>query len=224
MESSLLQEVVWDVGDNVPNLVLQLFHCARFCRVHLLLCPAPPEKVKGWEIWTSCRPFVRSSSSQPTSRKLLIQPVTYAQCKMWRCAIVHENKFIDVSPARYDRPHVIFQCLKIAFGIHVVTQKIWADGPSGRHSAPHGHFWTILLLLHRHFGILCRPVTAIMSIDDTTGIGNGLVAPGNIFKEFWPIFVPTQHQLPVFHSSVTVFRCQLLHVIGLPRAKIQVFL
>jgi len=35
---SLLREVVWDVGDDVPNPVLQLFHCARFCPVHLLLC------------------------------------------------------------------------------------------------------------------------------------------------------------------------------------------
>ena len=42
---SLLQEVVWDVGDNVPNPVFQLFHCARFCPVHLLLCPAPQESV-----------------------------------------------------------------------------------------------------------------------------------------------------------------------------------
>src|SRR5215475_10788726 len=50
---SLLKEVVWDVGDNVPNPVLQLFHCARFCPVHLLLCPAPQEKVTGREIWTS---------------------------------------------------------------------------------------------------------------------------------------------------------------------------
>ena len=30
----------------------------------------------------------------------LIQPGTYAQCKVWWCAIVHENKFIDVFPAR----------------------------------------------------------------------------------------------------------------------------
>jgi len=33
---SLLQEVMWDVGDNIPNPVLQLFHCVRFCPVHLL--------------------------------------------------------------------------------------------------------------------------------------------------------------------------------------------
>ena len=134
---SLLHKVVWDVGDNVPNAVLQLFHCARFCPVHLL-CPAPHEKVTGREIWTSCAPFVRSSSSQPTSQKLLIQPGTYAQCKVWRCAIAHENKFIDVFSVRYDRPHVIFQHLKIAFDIHSVMQKIWVDDPSGRHSAPHG--------------------------------------------------------------------------------------
>ena len=136
---SLLQEVMWDVGD----------------------------KVTGREIWTSCRPFVWSSSSQPTSRKLLIQPgtYTYAQCKVWWCAIVHENKFIDVFPARYDRLHVIFQHLKITFGNHGVTQKIWADDPSGRHSAPHGHFWTISHLLHRHFGTVCHPVMAIMSTD-----------------------------------------------------------
>ena len=135
---SLLQKVVWDVGDNIPNPVLQLLHSVRFCPVHLLLCPAPQEKVTGHEIWTFCTPFVRSSSSQPISRKLLIQPGTYAQCKVWRYAIVHENKFIDVLSARYDRPHVNFQHLKIAFGIHGVMQKIWADDPSGRHSAPHG--------------------------------------------------------------------------------------
>ena len=67
---SLLQEVVWDVGDNVPNPVQQLFHFARFCPVHLLLRLAPQEKVTGREIWTSCRPFVRSSSSQPTCQLL----------------------------------------------------------------------------------------------------------------------------------------------------------
>ena len=38
---SLLQEVMWDVGDNFPNPVLQLFQCVRFCPVHLLLSPAP---------------------------------------------------------------------------------------------------------------------------------------------------------------------------------------
>jgi len=73
---SLLQEVMWDVGDNLSNPVVQLFQCVRFCPVHLLLSPPPQEKVTGHEIWTSCRPFVLSSSSQPTSRKLLIQPGT----------------------------------------------------------------------------------------------------------------------------------------------------
>ena len=79
---SLLQEVMWDVGDNFLNPVLQLFQRVRFCPVHLL-SPAPQEKVTGREIWTSCRLFVWFSSSQPTSRKLLIQPGTYAQCKVW---------------------------------------------------------------------------------------------------------------------------------------------
>ena len=201
---SLLQEVVRDVGDNVPNPVLQFFHCSRFCPVHLFLCPSPQAIVTGREIWTSCRPFLRSSSSQPTSQKLLIQPGKYAQCKAWRCAIMHENKFIDVFPARYDGPHVIFQHLKIAFGIHGVTQKIWADDPSGRHSAPHGHFWTILHLLHRHFRIVCSPVMAIMSTDETADMENGVVAPENVSKKFWPILVPTQHQLPIFHSAVSL--------------------
>jgi len=178
------------------------------------------KKVTGREIWTSCRTFVRSSSSQ----KLLIQPGSYAHCKVWRCAIVHENKFIDIFPARYDRPHVIFQHLKTAFGIHGVTQKIWADDPNGRHSASHGHFWTILHLLHRQFGIVCRPVMTIMSFDETADMENCFVAPENVFREFWPIVVPTQHQLPIFDSAVTVFRCQLLHVMGFPREKIQVFL
>ena len=56
---SLLQEVMCDAADNFPNLVLQLFNCARFFPVHLLLCPSPQENVTGREIWTSCRPFVR---------------------------------------------------------------------------------------------------------------------------------------------------------------------
>ena len=184
---SLLQEVIWGVGDDVPNTVLQLFECVRFCPVHFLLSPAAQEIVTVREIWTSCW----SSSSQPTSRKLLIQPGTYVQCKVWWCAIVHENKFIDVFPVRYYRPHVIFQHLKIAFGIHSVTQKIWADDLSGRHSAPHGHFWRILHLLHRDFWILCRPVMGILSIDEIADLENGLIAPENGFKEFWPIFVPT---------------------------------
>ena len=38
---SLLQEFMWDVGDNFPNPVLQLFQCVRFFPVHLLLSPAP---------------------------------------------------------------------------------------------------------------------------------------------------------------------------------------
>ena len=144
---SLLQEVMWDVGDNFPNLVLQLFQCVRFCPVHLFLSPVPQEKVTGREIWTSCRPFMWSSSSQPTSRKLLIQPGMYTQCKVWWCAIVHENKFIDVFPARCDRPHIIFQHLKIAFGIHGVTQKIWADDIRSHHSAPQSSGQPSLLLL-----------------------------------------------------------------------------
>jgi len=41
---SLLQKVVWDVGYNVPNKVLQLFHCASFYPVHLFLYPAPQKK------------------------------------------------------------------------------------------------------------------------------------------------------------------------------------
>jgi len=39
---------------------------------------------------------------------------------------------------------------------------------------------------------------AVVSIDETADIENGLVAPENVFKEFWPILVPTQHQLPTF--------------------------
>jgi len=97
---------------------------------------------------------------------------------------MHENKFIDIFPARYDRPYVIFQHLKTAFGIHGVTQKIWADDPNDRHSAPHRHFWTILHLLHRHFGIVRHPVMAIMSLDETADMENCLVAPENVFKEF----------------------------------------
>jgi len=34
---------------------------------------------------------------------------------------------------------------------------------------------------------------AFMSTDETAEKENGLVGPGNAFKEFWPILVPTQH-------------------------------
>jgi hypothetical protein len=44
---SLLEEFVWDIGDNVPNPCFQFFQCARFCMVHLILCPAPQEKAQG---------------------------------------------------------------------------------------------------------------------------------------------------------------------------------
>ena len=200
---NLLQEVVWDVGDNVPNVIFQLFHCARFCPVHLL-CSTPQEKVTGCEIWASCRPFVKvlfvaanvPETSDPTRHLRPVQSVVVRH-RAWKQ--IHR-----CFPARYDTPHVIFQRLKIAFGIHGVTQKIWADHPSGRHSASYGHFWTILHLLHRHFGIVYCPVIAIMSIDETADMENGLIAPGNVFKEFWPILVPTQHQHPIFHSAVTL--------------------
>ena len=43
----LLQEVVSDVGDNVPNAVLLLFHCTRFCPLQLLLRPAEHQKLTG---------------------------------------------------------------------------------------------------------------------------------------------------------------------------------
>jgi len=65
---------------------------------------------------------------------------------------------------------------------------------------------------------------AVMSIDETADMENFLIALQNVFKEFCPIVVTTQHQLPIFHSAVTVFRCQVLHVMGFPRAKIPVFL
>ena len=123
---SLRQEVVWDVGDKVPNPVLQLFHCARFCPVHLLLCPAPHEKV----------------TSDPTRHVRSVQCGGAPSCMKTSSSIVF--------PARYNRPHVIFQHMKRAFGIHGVTQKIWAEDPRGRHSTPHSYFWTILHLLHRH--------------------------------------------------------------------------
>ena len=64
----------------------------------------------------------------------------------------------------------------------------------------------------------------IMSTDETADMENGLVAPENVFKEFWPILVPTQHQFSIFQSAVTVFRCQLLQLMGFPRTKIQAFL
>ena len=113
--------------------------------------------------------------------------------------------------------------MKTAFGIHGVTQKIWADDPSGRHFTSHSHFWTILHLVHRHFGIVCRPVMAIMSTDETADMEKGLVAAENVFKEFWPIPLPTQHQLPIFHPAVTVFGCQLLHTMGFQQAKFKSF-
>ena len=72
-------------------------------------------------------------------------------------------------------------------------------------------------LIHRHFGIVYRPVMGIMSIDETADMENGIVAPEKVLKEFWPFLVPTQHQLPIFHSAVTVFRCQQLPIMGFPR-------
>ena len=189
---SLLQGVVWDVGDNVPNPVLQLLHCAKFCPVHFLICPSPTGKShRAWDLdflqaihEVLVIPVNVPETSDPTRH--------YAQCKVWRCAIVPENKFIDVFPARYDSPHVIFQHLKIAFGIHGVTQKICADDPSGRHSAPHGHFWTILHLLHCPFWIVCRPVMAIMTTDETLGMEKGLVAPQNAACSNLRSFLNTQ--------------------------------
>ena len=119
---SILQEVVWDVGDSIPNPVLQLFHCARFCPVHLFLCPAPQEKVTGREIWTSCRPFVRSSSFQPKSRKLLTRPGTYAQCKV---AVRHRA---------WKQVHRCFPSQ-----IWYATRNLPASEDSVRHSWCHAH-------------------------------------------------------------------------------------
>jgi hypothetical protein len=94
---SLLEEVVWDVGDKLPNPVLQLFNCARFCPVHLLLCPAPEEKVTGREIWTSCRPFILvvivvpanvPETSDPTRNVRSVQSVAvrhWAWTQVHRC-------------------------------------------------------------------------------------------------------------------------------------------
>jgi hypothetical protein len=44
---SLLEDVVWDIGDNAPNPCFQFFQCARFCTVHLILCPAPQGVISG---------------------------------------------------------------------------------------------------------------------------------------------------------------------------------
>ena len=52
---SLLQEVVWDVGDSVPNPVLQLFHCSRFYPVHLL------------HFGIVCRPVMAITSTDETA-------------------------------------------------------------------------------------------------------------------------------------------------------------
>jgi hypothetical protein len=35
----------------------------------------------------------------------------------------------------------------------------------------------------------------------------GLVTPENVLKRLKEILLPTQHQLPLFHSTVVVFRC-----------------
>jgi hypothetical protein len=137
---SLLEEAVCDIGDNVPNPCFQFFQCATFCTVHLILCPAPQEKVTGCEIWTSCSPFVKSASSRPTLRKLLIQPRTFGICKVSWCTIVLENKEVSVYPARYRGPYAILKRLKEAFGIHGITQKTWPDDTCGRHSPSHGQF------------------------------------------------------------------------------------
>jgi hypothetical protein len=41
---SLLEEVLWNIRDNFPN---PCFQCARFCMVHLILCPGPQKKLQG---------------------------------------------------------------------------------------------------------------------------------------------------------------------------------
>ena len=80
---SLLQVDMWDVGDKFPNPVLQLFQCVRFCRYTSSLVQPHMEKSQGVRSGFLARQFVCSSSSQPTSRKILLQPGTYAQCKVW---------------------------------------------------------------------------------------------------------------------------------------------
>jgi hypothetical protein len=65
---------------------------------------------------------------------------------------------------------------------------------------------------------------AIVSIDKTADIEYGLVMPENVFKQLREILMPTQQQLPIFHSAVAIFKCKLLHVMGFPRMEIQFFL
>jgi hypothetical protein len=65
---------------------------------------------------------------------------------------------------------------------------------------------------------------AIMSINDAADMEYGLITPENFFKQLIEILVPTQHQLPIFHSAVPVFRQQLLHVMGFTWEEIQLFL
>ena len=49
---SLLQEVMWDIGDNFPNPVLQLFQRVRFCDSLLLV------------LYVLLRPFVQPEAIQ----------------------------------------------------------------------------------------------------------------------------------------------------------------
>ena len=74
---SLLQEVTWDVGDNVKNPVLQLFHCARFCPVHLLLCPTPQESHRVWDLdfLQAIRVVLIPETSDPTRHIRSVQSV-----------------------------------------------------------------------------------------------------------------------------------------------------
>ena len=64
---SLLQEVMWDVGDNFPNPVLHLFQCVRFCPVQLLLSPTPQGVRSGFLAGHSCGP------RRPSARSLTVK-------------------------------------------------------------------------------------------------------------------------------------------------------
>jgi hypothetical protein len=54
---------------------------------------------------------VRSLSSRPMSRKLLIQPRTYGICKVRWSTILHENKFVDIFLDGYRGPNVTLKHL-----------------------------------------------------------------------------------------------------------------
>jgi hypothetical protein len=97
-----LPQTIGDGTHILPNPVIQLFICARF------LSGTPPSLPSRKGKSHRARRSVllaghcwgpRCPSHRPANFTSNLERTLSAKC--WRCAIVHENKFIDVFPARY---------------------------------------------------------------------------------------------------------------------------